>query len=340
MLIAPTHAPGRRGMLMITMGLSSLVFAALMLYRRRDIQRLPTLRSSTWVLRPAFGLGDPLANFGGLLHDDAQPDQQRSSSRSGTCAGRGRSIAEIRGLTVTHPVIGWGLVLGVVAIAGMPPLGLFMSEFLIISTTFARDPCSPYRGHRPANRTWIALVLRLGEIAFGEPQGGCSGLARRPLFAHDARADRRHPGRPICLVRTHRKAFGIARASDPNAIPRDRPNRTGGHRVGASYAGPCRRAPEHDRSVGDAASSGWRSSMPKKRWSRLPHWRVQTADFQSTGTIRRRSASNARSATFGLEPLGAPDARAGSTTVAGRCGSRSALANRMTGRGRLCFPSG
>jgi hydrogenase-4 component F len=32
------------------------------------------------------------------------------------------------------------LVLGVVAIAGMPPLGLFMSEFLVISTTFAQQP--------------------------------------------------------------------------------------------------------------------------------------------------------------------------------------------------------
>ena len=30
--------------------------------------------------------------------------------------------------------------LGVVAIAGLPPLGLFMSEFLIVSSTFAREP--------------------------------------------------------------------------------------------------------------------------------------------------------------------------------------------------------
>ena len=50
------------------------------------------------------------------------------------------------GLTVTNPVLGWGLVLGVVAIAGLPPLGIFMSEFLVVSSTFAREP-------------WLAIVL-------------------------------------------------------------------------------------------------------------------------------------------------------------------------------------
>jgi hydrogenase-4 component F len=44
------------------------------------------------------------------------------------------------GLTETHPVLGWGLILGVVAIAGLPPLGIFMSEFLVVSSTFARAP--------------------------------------------------------------------------------------------------------------------------------------------------------------------------------------------------------
>ena len=36
-----------------------------------------------------------------------------------------QKIAEIRGLTVTHPVLGWGLVLGVVAIRACR-----LSEFL------------------------------------------------------------------------------------------------------------------------------------------------------------------------------------------------------------------
>src|ERR671931_183942 len=49
-------------------------------------------------------------------------------------------IADMGGLTVTNPALGWGLVMGVVAIAGMPPLGIFMSEFLLVSSTFGRAP--------------------------------------------------------------------------------------------------------------------------------------------------------------------------------------------------------
>ena len=82
-----------------------------------------------------------------------------------------QKIADMGGLTVTNPVLGWGLVLGVVAIAGLPPLGIFMSEFLVVSSTFAREP-------------WLVMILvfgilvalgglflRLNTIAFGEPRG-------------------------------------------------------------------------------------------------------------------------------------------------------------------------
>ena len=51
-----------------------------------------------------------------------------------------QKIADIGGLTETHPWLGWSLVLGVVAIAGLPPFGIFMSEFLVVSSTFARAP--------------------------------------------------------------------------------------------------------------------------------------------------------------------------------------------------------
>jgi len=55
---------------MVGLGLVSLVFAAFMLYRRRDIKRLFAYsRSSTMGIAAfAFGMGGPLANFAGLLH--------------------------------------------------------------------------------------------------------------------------------------------------------------------------------------------------------------------------------------------------------------------------------
>src|SRR5205814_10302712 len=61
-----TFAPGP---LMITAGLVSLIFAAFMLYRRRDIKRLFAYSSieHMGIIAFAFGMGGPLANFAGLL---------------------------------------------------------------------------------------------------------------------------------------------------------------------------------------------------------------------------------------------------------------------------------
>ena len=58
------------GPLMAILGLVSLVFAAFMLYRRRDIKRMFAYSSieHMGIIAFAFGIGGPLANFAGLLH--------------------------------------------------------------------------------------------------------------------------------------------------------------------------------------------------------------------------------------------------------------------------------
>jgi len=191
MLLALNSAAIAPGPLMVTLGLISCLFAALMLYRRRDIKRMFAYSSieHMGVIVFAFGMGGPLANFAGLLHMT-----MHSLTKSAIFFAVGhvaqvkgtQKIADIGGLTVTHPVLGWGLVLGVVAIAGLPPLGIFMSEFLLVSSTFAREP-------------WLAVILvvgilvalgglflRLNTIAFGEPRGPTASAQASyvPMFAH------------------------------------------------------------------------------------------------------------------------------------------------------------
>ena len=144
-LLAANPAAIAPGPLMVTMGLVSVVFAAFMLYRRRDIKRLFAYSSieHMGIIVFAFGMGGPLANFAGLLHM-----VMHSLTKSAIFYAVGhisqikgtQRINRIRGLTVTHPALGWGLVVGVVAIAGLPPLGIFMSEFLVVTSTFARQP--------------------------------------------------------------------------------------------------------------------------------------------------------------------------------------------------------
>jgi len=191
MIMAVSEGAIAPGPLMVSMGLISVIFAALMLYRRRDIKRMFAYSSieHMGIIVFAFGMGGPLANFAGLLHMT-----MHSLTKSAIFFAVGhiaqvkgtQKIADIGGLTVTNPVLGWGLVFGVVAIVGLPPLGIFMSEFLVISSTFARQP-------------WLAallvlgllialggLLLRLNVVAFGEPKGVTrpAEASYVPMFTH------------------------------------------------------------------------------------------------------------------------------------------------------------
>ena len=95
-------------------------------------------------------------------------------------------IHRIRGLTVTHPALGWGFAVGVVAIAGLPPLGIFMSEFLIVSSTFARQPWLAVPLVFGLLLGFGALILRLNQVAFGEPRGASAPAEASfvPMYAH------------------------------------------------------------------------------------------------------------------------------------------------------------
>ena len=179
------------GPLMVTMGLASLIFAAFMLYRRRDIKRMFAYSSieHMGIIVFAFGMGGPLANFAGLLHMT-----MHSLTKSAIFFAVGhvaqvkgtQKISEIRGLTETHPLLGWGLVIGVLAIAGLPPFGVFMSEFLLVSSTFARMPLLALALVAGILIAFGALLLHLGATAFGEPRGSVAPVKASyvPMYAH------------------------------------------------------------------------------------------------------------------------------------------------------------
>jgi len=181
------------GSIMIALGLVSLVFAAFMLYRRRDIKRLFAYSSieHMGVITFAFGMGGPLANFAGLLNMT-----MHSLTKSAIFFAVGhiaqvkgtQRIADIRGLSVSHPALAAGLALGVVAIAGLPPFGVFTSEFMLVSSTFARQPLLAICLAAGLLIAFGALVLRLQNVTFGEPSGptGRVKASYVPLFLHMA----------------------------------------------------------------------------------------------------------------------------------------------------------
>jgi hydrogenase-4 component F len=194
MVLAANPATINVGLIMAALGLISLVFAAFMLYRRRDIKRLFAYSSieHMGIMTFAFGMGGPLANFAGLLHMT-----MHSLVKSAIFFAVGhiaqvkgtQRIAEIRGLSVTHPVLAVGLALGVIAIAGLPPFGVFMSEFMLVSSSFARQPWLAVILVLGLLIAFGALVWRLQDVLFGEPSGpaGPPGRVKAsyiPLFVH------------------------------------------------------------------------------------------------------------------------------------------------------------
>src|SRR5271157_5090050 len=191
MLLAVNPAALAPGPLMMTLGLISLVFAAFMLYRRRDIKRMFAYSSieHMGIITFAFGMGGPLANFAALLHMTMHSLTKSAifyavghiSQVKGT-----QRISDMGGLTETNPVLGWGLVLGVIAIAGLPPLGIFMSEFLVVSSTFARAPLLALILVFGLLLAFGALTLRLTSVAFGKPRGSTAEAKASyiPMFAH------------------------------------------------------------------------------------------------------------------------------------------------------------
>jgi hydrogenase-4 component F len=181
------------GPLMVSLGLLSVVFASFMLYRRHDIKRMFAYSSieHMGIITFAFGMGGPLANFAGLLHMTLH---SLTKSAIFFCVGHiaqvkgTQQMSEIRGLTVSHPVLGWGLVLGVVAIAGLPPMGIFMSEFLILTSTFAREPVLAVVLGLSLLVGLGALLIRVNGLAFGEAHGSTQPAKASfvPVFAHFA----------------------------------------------------------------------------------------------------------------------------------------------------------
>lgn len=181
------------GMILIVLGLLSLVFAAFMLYRRRDIKRLFAYSSieHMGIMTFAFGMGGPLANFAGLLHMTMHALTKSAiffavghiAQAKGT-----QRIADIRGLSVSHPVLAVALALGVLAIAGLPPFGVFTSEFMLVSSSFARQPWLAVVLVFGLLVSFGALILRLQNVLFGDADGPSGEVKATyiPLLVHIA----------------------------------------------------------------------------------------------------------------------------------------------------------
>jgi hydrogenase-4 component F len=150
--------------LLLAFGVLSVLVAAPFMLVQRDIKRLLAYSSVEHIglMAVAFGIGTPAAVYAGLLHLVNHAASKALlffvagdvAQRHGT-----RRISAIRGLLRVAPYGGTLLLVGVLAIGGVPPFSVFISELSIVAAGFRSD--------RWALGAVCVVVLLLGAIFAG-----------------------------------------------------------------------------------------------------------------------------------------------------------------------------
>jgi hydrogenase-4 component F len=147
--------------LLLIFGGLSVTVAALLMVVQRDLKRLLAYSSieHMGIVAIGVGIGGPVGLFGALLHTF---NHSVAKSLMFFTAGNVREsydtlrMRRIHGMARSMPWTSAGLVVSSLAIVGMPPFGLFISEFMILTAAFS------------ASRYLIAILLMVSlSIVFG-----------------------------------------------------------------------------------------------------------------------------------------------------------------------------
>jgi hydrogenase-4 component F len=159
--------------------------------RQRDIKRMFAYSSveHMGLMTFAFGMGGPIANFAGLLHMTVHSLVKsaiffavgHAAQKAGT-----QVMDDIRGLLKVSPTIGWGLMIGTLAILGMPPFGVFASEFLILTTAMREHAWATPFLLLALGVAFAAVFGRVQPMVFGETSltAFTHQPALTPVFVH------------------------------------------------------------------------------------------------------------------------------------------------------------
>lgn len=148
------------GRLLIILGLVSIGLAAVFILVQRDYKRLLAYSSIEHMGIISFGMGlmTPLSVFGALYHtlNHAFTKSMLFMASGNVYLGyESRRMSKIKNLIKLMPVTGVVFLLGLFAITGMPPFGVFNSELAIILS-----------GFNSANYLAVSLFLVLVVVVF------------------------------------------------------------------------------------------------------------------------------------------------------------------------------
>jgi hydrogenase-4 component F len=182
---------GLPGKLLIGFGLLSVLVATFSLSRQKDVKRMFSYSSieHMGLMTFAFGIGGPTATYAGLLHMTVHSLVKSAIffSVGHACQKAGTQLmADIRGLVKVSPGIASGMLVGALAILGMPPFGVFASEFLIVTTAMRELPWAAPLLLLALAIAFAVIFWRVQAMVFGETTARplTHAPALFPVFLH------------------------------------------------------------------------------------------------------------------------------------------------------------
>jgi hydrogenase-4 component F len=160
-IVSRVVGPAFSHTLLLIFGVMSMVVAGLLILVQRNLKRLMAYSSieHMGIIAIGLGLGGPLGLFGALLHTF---NHSVAKSLLFFSAGNIRHnlgtlrMEAITGISRTMPQSSAALIVGGLAIVGLPPFSLFISEFAILSEAFAQ-----------AHYLVVTLFLIVLSVVFG-----------------------------------------------------------------------------------------------------------------------------------------------------------------------------
>jgi hydrogenase-4 component F len=170
----------------VVFGLISVGAAAFLLLQVRDYKRLFAFSTveHMGIILVAAGLASQAAHYSALYQIVSHTVTKSFcffAAGAAVLTVTTRDIASVRGLIRTSPAAGASLLLGGLAIAGAPPLAVFLSEFLILKAGLAEG-----RFVTVGLLTlfiaiaFFGVLLHINRMVFGRPANGTSTMPDAP----------------------------------------------------------------------------------------------------------------------------------------------------------------
>jgi hydrogenase-4 component F len=176
--------------LLVPAGAITVLAASIMLVRQHDLKRMWAYSSVEHVglLTLAIGIGStPIFLLHAFNHSLVKVALFLLSGSVIHLYGT-KSLRKLKGLLKTTPTLGLLLALGSFAIAGSPPFGTFLSEWLLLRDTFAAGASLAAAAVIVGlTITFVAIAAHLSRLLFGRARGtGSSPVGENPHMAGTA----------------------------------------------------------------------------------------------------------------------------------------------------------